>query len=66
MDCVCATQESVSCSATVADLQVHCSYLNRALGWDQTKTDSLLLPLIKREQERKAGAHSKQPVMTDL
>ncbi|TNY20861.1 hypothetical protein DMC30DRAFT_351638 [Rhodotorula diobovata] len=41
-------------------------YLNRALGWDQTKTDSLLLPLIKREQERKAGAHSKQPVMTDF
>ncbi|GAA6054227.1 hypothetical protein JCM3770_001401 [Rhodotorula araucariae] len=41
-------------------------YLNRSLGWAQSKSDSFLLPLIKREQERKAGALKKQPVMTDF
>lgn len=42
------------------------SYLHRSLGWDQTKADSILLPLIKREKERKEGTLKSQRMVTDL
>ncbi|GAA5891287.1 hypothetical protein JCM6882_004646 [Rhodosporidiobolus microsporus] len=41
-------------------------YLARTLGWDQSKSDSTLLPLIKREQERKAGKLKGQANLTDF
>ncbi len=42
------------------------SYLARSLAWDQTKTDSLVLPLINRENQRKAGKLKGQKQVTDL
>ncbi|BGP30595.1 DNA repair protein rad2 [Rhodotorula toruloides] len=41
-------------------------YLHRSLGWDQTKADSILLPLIKREKERKEGTLKSQRMVTDF
>ncbi|GAA5979539.1 hypothetical protein JCM11641_005427 [Rhodosporidiobolus odoratus] len=41
-------------------------YLARTLGWDQGKTDSYLLPLLKREQERKDGKLTGQAQLTDF
>ncbi|GAA5821218.1 hypothetical protein JCM11251_004518 [Rhodosporidiobolus azoricus] len=41
-------------------------YLARSLGWPQHKSDSILLPLIKREQERKAGKLVGQANLTDF
>lgn len=42
------------------------SYLARTLGWDQPKSDSLLLPLITRENDRKSGKLKGQKQVTDL
>ncbi|GAA5879340.1 hypothetical protein JCM3774_003797 [Rhodotorula dairenensis] len=41
-------------------------YLHRSLGWGQAKSDSILLPLIKREQERKEGKLKSQAMVTDF
>jgi hypothetical protein len=41
-------------------------YLHRSLGWGQAKSDEILLPLIKREQERKEGKLKSQAMVTDL
>ena len=43
-----------------------CRYLHRSLGWGQAKSDEILLPLIKREQERKEGKLKTQAMVTDL
>ncbi|TKA57459.1 hypothetical protein B0A53_00688 [Rhodotorula sp. CCFEE 5036] len=41
-------------------------YLHRSLGWGQAKSDEILLPLIKREQERKEGKLKSQAMVTDF
>ncbi|GAA5858486.1 hypothetical protein JCM8547_007328 [Rhodosporidiobolus lusitaniae] len=41
-------------------------YLAKYLGWDQTKSDQTLVPLIKREQERKEGKLKGQGQLTDF
>ncbi|GAA6000371.1 hypothetical protein JCM10207_007983 [Rhodosporidiobolus poonsookiae] len=58
------SDEAFSWAGTDLDGLRH--YLARTLGWDQTKTDSTLLPLIKREQDRKEGKHKQQKQVTDF
>ncbi|BGP14417.1 DNA repair protein rad2 [Rhodosporidiobolus nylandii] len=41
-------------------------YLARTLGWDQIKSDQLLLPLIQREQKRNAGTLKEQAQITNF
>lgn len=35
----------------------HSSYLESTLSWDAAKVDAQLLPLIKRQNDRKAVRH---------